>query len=94
MADTGPAVPITDKDERKKVRRSKAEKKLNVVESNNDSDSMDQSSSKSKVRTGASQMSESILHLDRRKYTGLQDITSIRVATDEAEAKRRVQVIL
>lgn len=86
--DDNAAVPVSDKEARKKSRRVKAEMKLNPGDGITEgSDSL----MKDRLKTGQSQMAESIVHLDRRKYTGLQNVTSIRVATDENEAKRRVQ---
>ena len=49
----------------------------------------DDTGEKERKRSGAQQIAESVLHLDRRKHAGLQDVTSIRVATDETESKRR-----
>ena len=76
---------ISDKEERKRARRQKADNRINpqeiVVQNETDE--------KERNRTGAQQIAESVLHLDRRKHTGIQDITSIRVETDEVESKRR-----
>ena len=87
MADAaGAPAKLSDKDERKKARRAKVEAKKNPVEQK----AADNGPKETDDRTGASQIAESVVHLDRRKYIGLQDITSIRVATDETESKRRV----
>lgn len=42
-------------------------------------------------KTGAHQVADSLFHLDKRKHTGLQNVTSVRVATDESESKRRIK---
>lgn len=87
--DGGSAVTLTaDKDERKKLRRQKADVSLNATDSTANNDG---NLAKDRLRTGTSQIAESVVHLDRRRFAGVQDITSVRVITDEGEAKRRVQ---
>ena len=76
---------VSDKEERKKLRRQKADNKINPQEII----VQDDTAEKEHNRSGAQQIADSIIHLDRRKHTGIQDITSVRVATDEAESKRR-----
>ena len=76
---------VSDKEERKMQRRQKADNKINPIEVVVQDDSGD----KERNRSGARQIADSVVHLDRRKYIGIQDVTSIRVATDEAESKRR-----
>lgn len=74
-------------EERKRIRRRRIEKR-HAAETNADEtkDSLSQGAQKS----GQQQVSESLFHLDRRKFAGIQDVTSIRVETDEHEAKRRI----
>ena len=79
---------INDKDERKKNRRTKADRKINPNDNNIE---LNVNQVKEKDKSGQSQIAESIIHLDRRRFIGMQDITSIRVTTDEIESKRRVQ---
>lgn len=78
---------MPDKEERKRNRRHRIEKR-HAAETNTDEskDILNQGSQKS----GQQQVAESLFHLDRRKYAGIQDVTSIRVETDEVEAKRRI----
>ena len=70
MADAaGAPAKLSDKDERKKARRAKVEAKKNPVEQK----AADNGPKETDDRTGASQIAESVVHLDRRKYIGLQD---------------------
>ena len=80
---------VTDKEERKKTRRKRIEKR-NANDSNkNEGGAVDPTAGA--VKSGAEKVSESLFHLDRVKYKGIQDVTSIRVRADETEAKRRVE---
>lgn len=79
---------VPDKEERKKARRRRIEKRHATDEANGDEDiNINQGASKS----GLQQVAESLFHLDKRKHGGIQDVTSIRVRTDESESKRRVE---
>lgn len=78
---------IPDPAERKRLRRARVEKR-NASEASNNDDVVEDD--KGTNKTGSQQVVDSLFHLDRRKYAGLQDVTSIRVATDELESKRRV----
>ena len=77
-----------DKDERKKARRKRIEKR-HEEEARDLGEGSDKMSGAD--RTGAQQVSDSMLHLDRRKHTGLEQVTSLRVKSDVEENKRRVE---
>ena len=78
---------IPDKEERKRQRRRRIEKRTATDSSNSDEVvEAVQGTNKS----GAQVVVESLFHLDRRKHNGLQDVTAIRVASDESESKRRI----
>lgn len=76
-----------DKEERKRQRKKRIEK-------NNTVDSLVSEEQKEKdvnnLKSGQQQVEESILNLDRRKHSGLELVTASRVATNDFEAKRRV----
>lgn len=76
-----------DKEERKRLRKKRIEK-------NNANDSNDNEEAREKdqisFKSGQQQVDESILSLDKRKHSGLELVTSIRVSTNDTEAKRRV----
>jgi dynein regulatory complex protein 1 len=76
-----------DKEERKKLRKKRIEK-------NNATDSAENEDLREKdlqnVKTGQQQVDDSILSLDKRKHGGLELVTTIRVSTNDLEAKRRV----
>eukprot|EP00601_Ochromonadales_sp_CCMP2298_P018871 CAMPEP_0173310360 /NCGR_PEP_ID=MMETSP1143-20121109/22863_1 /TAXON_ID=483371 /ORGANISM="non described non described, Strain CCMP2298" /LENGTH=703 /DNA_ID=CAMNT_0014252095 /DNA_START=18 /DNA_END=2126 /DNA_ORIENTATION=- len=77
----------TDADERKKHRKKRVEKNTTAeVVSTDEMNEKDQMNSK----TGGQQVTESLYSLDRRKHTGLQDVTAIRVTTNDSESKRRI----
>eukprot|EP00606_Chrysophyceae_sp_TOSAG23-5_P000135 GSChrysophyteH2.ASY1.ANO1.1028.1 assembled CDS len=77
-----------DKDERKKARRKRIEKR-HEEEARDLGEGSDKMSGAD--RTGAQQVSDSMLHLDRRKHAGLEQVTSLRVKSDVEENKRRVE---
>ena len=77
-----------DKEERKKARRKRIEKRHEEAKR----DLGDGGAAQQGVnRTGAQQVSDSLLHLDRRKHAGLSEITEMRVKTDINEANRRTE---
>ncbi len=76
-----------DKEERKKQRKKRIEKNNASEVSGNDS-SQEQNPTVSK--SGQQQVEESLLSLDRRKHAGLKQVTAVRVANNDSEAKRRV----
>jgi dynein regulatory complex protein 1 len=77
----------TDAEERKKHRKMRVEKNTTTeVVSTDDMNEKDNMNCK----TGGQQVTDSLYNLDRRKHTGLQDVTSIRVTTNDAESKRRI----
>lgn len=77
-----------DKDERKRQRKKRVEKSSTTeVSGDNESQEKDQAL----IKTGNQQMEESLLSLDRRKHTGLDLVTSVRVKNTDQEAKRRVE---
>ena len=77
---------VPNKEDRKKARRGRIEKR-HAPEDRNIEDASVNTQGASK--TGGQQVSDSLLHLDRRKHTGLQEMTQLRVKTDTNEAKRR-----
>lgn len=78
----------TDKEERKRLRKKKMEKS-NAAEVSNSDDVQEQDQAAN--RTGAQQVSDSLFVLDNKKHSGLQNVTAIRVATNDSEAKRRIE---
>jgi dynein regulatry complex protein 1 len=77
-----------DAEDRKKHRKKRVEKHT-ATEVINNEDSVEKDQSQNK--TGAQQVTDSLFSLDRRKHTGLQDVTSIRVGTNDSESKRRIE---
>jgi len=77
---------VSSKDERKKARRGRIEKRHAPEDRSIEEVAGPQGGNKS----GGQQVSDSLLHLDRRKHTGLQEMTQLRVKTDAGEAKRRL----
>jgi dynein regulatory complex protein 1 len=77
-----------DKEERKKQRKKKMEKGNSAEVTIGDDN---QEKGQAVAKTGSQQAKDSLFNLDNRKHTGLQDVTSIRVVTNDAEAKRRVE---
>jgi dynein regulatory complex protein 1 len=76
-----------DKDERKKARRKRIlkhheEEKRDMGEGEGNTSGMN--------RTGMQQVSESMLTLDRKKHSGLETVTSLRVKSDVSESQRRI----
>jgi dynein regulatry complex protein 1 len=79
---------VPDKEERKKTRRRRIDKRHATDETGGDEETnMNQGITKN----GLQQVAESLFHLDKRKHGGIQDVTSVRVRTDEAESRRRVE---
>eukprot|EP01032_Pedospumella_encystans_P008838 gene8838-10452_t len=78
----------TDAEDRKRHRKKRVEKNTAAEVVNND-DHHDSDSINNK--SGGQQVTDSLFSLDRRKHTGLQDVTSVRVATNDAESKRRIE---
>jgi dynein regulatory complex protein 1 len=76
-----------DKEERKRTRKKRVEK-TNAPDSIGNEESRDKDLTS--FRSGYQQAQESILNLDRRKHSGIEQVTSSRVATNDSEAKRRV----
>jgi dynein regulatry complex protein 1 len=75
-----------DKDERKRQRKKRIEKNSTV-----DATGEEQLETSAVVaKTGQQQLEESLLGLDKRKHAGLKQVTSVRVANNDSEAKRRV----
>ena len=78
---------VPDREERKKIRRKRIEKRHATDDNSGD---IGQESNQGTHKSGLQQVSESLYHLDKRKSGGIQDVTHIRVATDEEESRRRV----
>lgn len=79
---------VPDREERKALRRNRIEQRYAINESNN---SENQDNGQGAQKTGLQQVSESLFHLDKRKTLGIQEVTSLRVQSDEAESRRRVE---
>eukprot|EP01041_Mallomonas_annulata_P003995 gene3995-7959_t len=79
---------VADKDERKKIRRKRIEKRYASESAGGDENL--ETDIEGTNKTGQQQVAESLYHLDRRKHVGIQNVTAIRVETDEREAKRRI----
>eukprot|EP01038_Epipyxis_sp_PR26KG_P008014 gene8014-10861_t len=79
---------VPDKEERKRQRKKRIDK--NNAEDSSKYDQEIQEKDHTSIKTGQQQVSDSIFSLDHRKHLGLQDVTSIRVATNDSEAKRRI----
>lgn len=78
---------MLDKEERKKQRRNRIESR------NNEDDDEDTGlgvRDEYGTKSGAQQVADSFIHLDRRKESGLRDVTKVRVEIDEVESKRRI----
>ena len=78
---------VPDREERKKIRRKRIEKRHATDDNNGD---INAESNQGTHKSGLQQVSESLYHLDKRKSGGIQDVTQIRVQTDEEESRRRV----
>jgi dynein regulatory complex protein 1 len=76
-----------DKEERKRARKKRIEKS-NAPDSAGNEEFRDKDLTS--FRSGYLQAQESILNLDRRKHSGIDQVTSSRVTTNDSEAKRRV----
>jgi hypothetical protein len=77
-----------DAEDRKRHRKKRVEKNTATeVVKNDDSQELDTSNNKN----GGQQVTESLFALDKRKHSGLQDVTAIRVSTNDSEAKRRIE---
>jgi dynein regulatory complex protein 1 len=86
-APQGEAHKSTDKEERKKMRRQRVQKSANKSETIIDG----VASTKTSAKAGQQQAVDSLFHLDKRKHTGLKDVTSVRIKTNDSEAKRRIE---
>jgi dynein regulatory complex protein 1 len=80
---------VTNKEDRIKARKNRIVKR-NAAESNGSDEAVDTGAGGNN-KTGSQQVTDSLFHLDRRKFTGLKDVTGIRVTTDENESNRRIQ---
>lgn len=88
-AQNGQEVNIVDRDERKRLRKELIEKTEN--DGNLMSASSGDGNAKNSYRTGIHQTEDSLFYLDNRKHKGLQNVTSYRIKTNEAESKRRIE---
>ena len=77
---------LPNKEERKKARRKRIEKRNAVEDRSVEGDS---TAATGVSKTGGQQVADSLLHLDRRKHSGLEEVTQLRVRTDAGESKRR-----
>ena len=77
---------VPDKDERKRLRKKRIDKR-HSTETKSGEDAAEANSDIHK--TGGQQVGDSLFHLDRRKHTGLNYVTEIRVISDDNELKRR-----
>jgi hypothetical protein len=78
-----------EKEQRKQVRRKRIEKRS--VADSSKGDNNGDSNTNSSARTGQERVAESLVHLDRIKRKGLDEVTNVRVKSDEIEAKRRIE---
>lgn len=78
---------VPDREERKKIRRKRIDKRHAMDDNSGDNNA---EANQNAHKSGLQQVSESLYHLDKRKSGGIQDVTQIRVATDEEESRRRV----
>jgi hypothetical protein len=79
----------TDAEERKKNRKKRIEKN-NITETTSN-DPLDANKDYYNTKTGIQQVADSLVILDKRKHRGLEDVTNVRVATNDNEAKRRTE---
>ena len=77
---------VPDKDERKRLRKKRIDKRHSTETKNNEDTTEGNADSH---KTGGQQVGDSLFHLDRRKHTGLHEVTEIRVISDDNELKRR-----
>ena len=70
-----------DAEERKKNRRKRIEIHTTTEAAN--LEHADVTKDAAFTKTGAQQVSESLMGLDNRKHSGLQDVTSVRVNTND-----------
>lgn len=79
---------VPDKEDRKRLRKKRIDRRGAVDETEVQETSKGNNGMKV---SGMNKVTEALYHLDLRKHKGLQDVTSIRLATDNAEAKRRAE---
>jgi len=70
-----------DADERKKNRRKRIE--IHTTSEALNLEYTDVTKDTAFSKTGGQQVSESLMNLDNRKHSGLQDVTSVRVNTND-----------
>ncbi len=76
-----------DVEERKRMRRKRIEKNVLADAAAN---SENQERDVIVQKTGQQQVDESLAALDQRKHAGLKLVTEVRIETNDAEARRRV----
>lgn len=77
-----------DREERKRLRKKRIEKSASH-DHNNDDES--EHKNEANIKTGYQQTVDSLFHLDKRKHKGLEEVTSVRVKTNDEESKRRIE---
>jgi len=77
---------VPDREDRKNIRRKRIDKR-NAKDDDNNS-SLDANRNYT-TTSGAQQVADSFLHLDRKKSKGLKDVTQSRIVIDKEEAQRR-----
>lgn len=77
-----------DKEERKRLRKMRMERNAPAEESTAD-EALEKDAKA--VVSGQMMVEESLLNLDRRKHMGLQQVTSVRVTTNDHESARRIE---
>eukprot|EP01039_Chlorochromonas_danica_P009630 gene9630-10645_t len=89
MDEYGNSNALADKEERKRLRKMRLEKS----NPNNEEAGVEESVKKdhASVITGQQQVDDSLLLLDQRKISGLKEVTSYRVNTNDRESLRRVE---
>lgn len=77
-----------DKEERKRQRKKRIERNSASEVQNADSSQVKDTNT---IKSGQQQADDSILRLDQRKHSGIQLVTSSRVANHDYESKRRIE---
>jgi dynein regulatry complex protein 1 len=87
MGDKDDMTGAIDKESRKQARRKRIEARKHSGDSDNE---VNEGGNEIVMKSGAQQVADSFLHLDRRKETGLKEVTKVRIEIDAGESQRRV----
>ncbi|CAM9650507.1 unnamed protein product, partial [Sphacelaria rigidula] len=83
------ATNLPDKEERKRVRRARVERAIAAQ----DKDGMDTSKNDEETAScsvSQQQVADSLAHLDKKKGSGIDSVTAVRVSADDRETQRRM----